>query len=337
MKNDFLHSFLYSEYTPDITTDASEILCGLATPAEADMIRILALNTIYNGNVPAEKLKKRLRYTKPWAYYDDILHQEFESVTQQKQFTQALIDLSEQNIYALNVTDMRKSCPYHDALGGLPVLYHKDGTISDMKNGVLKSIRKMAANLNLDYRDILSFKDLSEQFYHLNTGNIRQNRYNMLNQYIDVRYIKKHPHFEKLNGQRGVFAKNDIQAGTVLGYYSGDCGYMGDDMPPLLCSWPVGIYYNKLTFTIRRNMMHTYLRWTDGYITGNAMKLVNTAAPIASRRNPVAVKNKPSYGNIACYFGHFQTDDVHKYISIPFYIAIQNIKKDDELMTFYPI
>ena len=54
------------------TIDASALLCQMATPAEADMIRILALNDLYDGYIPLEKLKQRLRYSQPWDYYDTL-------------------------------------------------------------------------------------------------------------------------------------------------------------------------------------------------------------------------------------------------------------------------
>lgn len=301
------------------------------------MLRILALDAIYEGNIPKEKLQKRLRYTKPWHYYDEIFHEDFSCKILEQQYAEKLIALYEENPFALEGSNMRESCPYHDKLNAIGILYKKDGSLIDMQNGVLQGLIEVAANLKLDYREIISFTALRDQLKEMLSGNTREKRYAHFQKYLFVQKIEDHAHFPELNGQRGVFAKQDIPAGTVIGFYSGDAARIGDDMPPLLCSWPLATYDYKLSFLLARRFIQSYVEWTDGYTLGNAMKLVNSAAPMASSRRPVASKDAPSYGNTACYFGHFKTDDSHCYITIPFYITYKAVKKGGEIMTYYPL
>ena len=84
-----------------------------------------------------------------------------------------------------------------------------------------------------------------------------------------------------------------------------------------------------------RHFIQSYMEWTDGYILGNMMKLVNSASPEACSRRPVSIEKVPPYGNTACYFGHFITNEKNKYITIPFYITHKDIKKGEEIMTYY--
>ena len=258
----------------------------------------------------------------------------------EQRYIEKIIYYYDSNPYALSSKDMSKSCPFHNALNGLAVLYQRDGSVFDLSNGSLEGIISIAANLELDYRDIISWKDLKLQLDELNAGppkEVRQKRFNRLTQYTEVKYIDQHPHFPALNGQRGVFAKSDIPKGTILGYYSGDAARMGDDMPPLLCSWPLATYNYKMSFFLGRRFIQSYTQWTDGYSLGNAMKLVNTAVPNTRGRRPIKLDNVPSYANLACYFGHFQSSDTIEFISAPFYITFKDVKKGEELMTFYPL
>lgn len=317
--------------------EPAEILCSVATPAEADMLYILALENIFEGKVPEEKLKFRLRYTKPWEYFDCLVNKEFVDKGLLRDFTNEVIRLYDNNPFSLTQSNMRLSCPYHDGLNGIAVLYRKDGTKHELQNGVLKALRPVVANVQINYQEIISFEDMKQQFDDLNFGNVREKRKNLLDKYTYVSMIKDHPHFQDLNGQRGVFAKQDIPAGTVLGYYSGDAARAGDDMPPLLCSWPISTYKHKLTFYLTRRLIATYLEWTDGYSIGNSMKLVNTAIPSFTGRSPISKENMPSYGNTGCFFGHFETEDNSPFISLPFYMSLRDVKKDEELMTFYPL
>lgn len=317
--------------------DPSEALCASATPAEADMLRILALYQIFGDDVPQTYLKRRLRYSNPWEYYDSLFYEEFTDSQLCYEFARAIIELQENNIFALNTADMKKSCPYHIGLNSLPVLFRRDGHIFDLKNGRLTGIIPYAANIKLHYQELISFETLSQQLYDLNSGDMRHKRGTLLNHTTEIKYIKTHPHFPALSGQRGVFAKNNISKGTVIGYYSGDMASLGDNMPPLLCSWPLATYKHKITFMLTRRFIRTYLEWTDGYILGNSMKLVNTACPQFDGRQPLSLKNAPAYGNIACYFGHFETEDIIKYMTIPFYITMRDITEGEELMTFYPL
>lgn len=329
-----------SSLSTNASLDAADLLCKMATPAEADMIRMIALNDIYKGHIPLERIKTRLRYTQPWDYYDSLFYEIFDCPNMEALYCEKIRYYYENNLYTLSNHDMTKSCPFHNELNRLAVLYQKDGSVFDLCDGTLEGIISVAANLELDYREIISFADLKDQLDMLNSGSsqtVRTKRYDRLMQYTEVQYIEKHPYFPELNGQRGVFAKCDIPKGTILGYYSGDAARMGDDMPPLLCSWPLATYNYKLSFILGRRFIQSYTQWTDGYSLGNAMKLVNTAVPNASGRQAIKPKDAPSFANIACYFGHFETSDIIRFISVPFYISYKDIKKGEELMTFYPL
>ena len=152
----------------------------------------------------------------------------------------------------------------------------------------------------------------------------------------EVRYIKEHAYFPELNGQRGVFAKTIIPAGTVLGYVTGDAKKIGDVTPPILCSWPISSYRFKINFMLARHFVHTYTQWVDSYILGNRLKLINSCVPEFTGYKPIKSYDAPYLGNIGCYFGHFVLDNEKpKFMTLPFYIAIRDIAPNEELMTFY--
>ena len=96
-------------------------------------------------------------------------------------------------------------------------------------------------------------------------------------------------------------------------------------------------YQYKWSFHLTRHFIHGYTQWIDGYILGNMLKLVNSAIEASHLRRPVKIQDAPKYANVACYFGHFIMNEQPRFITMPFYITYRSIKKDEEIMTYYPL
>jgi hypothetical protein len=219
----------------------------------------------------------------------------------------------------------------------LPPLFLNNGSVLTLKNAECVGIIPMAANIEKNYKDFTNETELKHEFKALNKrDNPFSARFCRLDALTEVRYIREHPYFPELNNQRGVFAKTMIPAGTVLGYVTGDMRKMGDATPPILCSWPAASYKFKVNFMLARHFIHSYTQWVDSYIIGNRLKLVNSCIPEFTGYKPIKGHETPYFGNVGCYFGHFELENEKpKFVTLPFYITTRDIAPHEELMTYY--
>jgi hypothetical protein len=317
--------------------DLAETLAICVNPAEADMLLMIALWKTYQHGIPEKYLVNRFDYTQPWAFFSKI----FDITNQDKglsnDLTYHIISLYEDNPFTLGNDDCVNTSPYHRTLDSFPPLFLKNGTMLTLKNAEFVGIIPMAANIEKNYKEFTNHIELKHEFNALNKReNPLFSRACRLDALTEVRYIKEHPYFPELNHQRGVYAKTIIPAGTILGYVTGDAHKIGDATPPTLCSWPISSYRFKVNFMLARHFVHSYTQWVDSYIIGNRLKLINSCIPEFKGYKPIKSHESPYYGNVGCYFGHFElVNEKPKFITIPFYIATRDIGIGEELMTYY--
>jgi hypothetical protein len=293
------------------------------SPAEADMLRFLIFYTLSPYNVMENSSLPRLRNLSPWDFYNAIYDSDYAQpidITQNiaAQFTQ----LKFENELSLNETEKNLS-PYHPLLNNLPPLLLPDKMI-DFTSLECFKITEAQPYLDLKYDYFKSKTHLCQQIHDLNITTDRNAR---LNRLVYVKRIKEHPYFDGLNGQRGVFAKTDITAGTIIDYYSGEYAQYPQAMPPILCTWRVQKSENWLKYAWQHRNISRFNGWTDAFILGNMMKLVNSCY---SHQKIIS-----DIGNIACYFFHFKSRGL--YLSLPVYVATKDIPKNTELLTFYHV
>lgn len=317
--------------------DLAETLSICVNPAEADMLLTIALFKTYREAIDPKFLANRFDYTQPWHLFDKVFSMIMQNKSLSDHLSCCITALYEESPFSLGHDDAPDAAPYHACLDKMPPLFFSDGTMLTLKNAEFSGIITKAANLELNYKDVISHQELSQEFKALNKrDNPYEARFNRLDALSEVKYIKKHPLFPELNAQRGVFAKTAISKGTVLGYVTGDARKIGDVSPPMLCSWPFASYRFKFSFAMARHFVHTYTQWVDSYILGNRLKLVNSCVPNFKDYRAIKPHNAPDEGNMGCYFGHFTLDNEKlKYVTLPFYMAVRDISEGEELMTFY--
>ncbi|MFT6071555.1 MAG: hypothetical protein ACJAQ0_000084 [Dasania sp.] len=330
------HKFLNTLIEASIP-DLVETLSMCVNPAEADMLLTIALLKTYQKSMPEKFLINRFDYQESWKFFDKIFNIIANDSALSNHLSCEIIALYEQNPFSLSSDDSHNTAPYHPYLDQLPPLFFNNGTMINLKNAQFSGLIPTAANLDMNYQDVISKNDLMYEFKALNErDNPGEARAVRLDALTDVRYIKEHSYFPNLNGQRGVFAKQLIPSGTVLGYVTGDVRKMGDATPPMLCSWPMASYRFKMSFSLARHFVHSYTQWVDSYILGNRLKLVNSCIPDFNSYKPIKKSEAPFQGNVGCYFGHFTlSNEKPKYITVPFYMTLRDIAPDEELMTYY--
>jgi hypothetical protein len=333
---EYQHKFLNTLIEASIP-DLVETLSMCVNPAEADMLLTIALLRVYHNAIPDKYLVNRFDYQEPWHFFNKIINIITQDENLSNHLSCEIIGLYEDNPFTLSCNDATNTSPYHAYLDQLPPLFLNNGTMLTLKNAQFTGLIPTAANVDINYKDIISNQDLDYEFKSLNErDNVLQARAIRLEALTEVKYIKEHPQFSQLNGQRGVFARTFIPAGTVIGYVTGDVKKMGDATPPVLCSWPFASYRLKMSFKLARHFVHSYTQWVDSYILGNRLKLVNSCIPDFNNYKPIKFSDAPAFGNIGCFFGHFiLNDEKPKYITVPFYMAIRDIPPQEELMTFY--
>jgi hypothetical protein len=317
--------------------DLAETLSICVNPAEADMLLTIALWKIFGQEIPEYYLSDRFDYHQPWGFFNKIFDITNKDKGLSNDLTYHIISLYEDNPFTLGHDDCDTTSPYHQALDSLPPLFLKNGTMLTLKNAEFVGIIPVAANIERNYKEFTNQIELRHEFNALNKReNPLFSRGCRLNALTEVRYIKEHPYFPQLNNQRGVYATTIIPAGTILGYVTGDAHKMGDATPPTLCSWPMSTYKFKVNFTLARHFVHSYTQWVDSYIIGNRLKLINSCIPEFKGYKPIQSTDAPYYGNIGCYFGHFELENEKpKFITLPFYMAMRDIATGEELMTYY--
>jgi len=290
-----------------------------ASVCEADMLRFLTMHQLRaKYNINPTRLNSSMS---SWAYYHSIYESD------QKLSSDVVYDIADMFMHLkfennLSLTqDEKELSPYHPLLNALSPLIIQNQEI-DLK--ALKFCKMSDAQPFLKLNAYLPPRTIKQQIDVLNQTHNRNDR---LNQYVYVKRIINHKNFSNLNGQRGVFAKRDIAAGTVIDYYSGEFRQYPDKMPPMLCTWRVQKSRNWFHYAYRHQKISRFNGWTDAFILGNMMKLVNSCF----------YKNQIHYalGNIGCYYVHLKSK-AH-YLSLPVYIAIKDIPADTELLTFYPV
>ena len=178
--------------------------------------------------------------------------------------------------------------------------------------------------LDLNYRYFVTESNLKTQIHELNNTTDRNAR---LQKMVYAKRIQSHAFFETLNGQRGVFAKSDIPAGTIIDYYSGEYMQYPAPMPPTLCTWRTHKTYSRLNHLWNHRKTSRFSGWTDAFVLGNMMKLVNSCYAHNTLLSYIC--------NIGCYFFHFKSQEYH--LSLPVYVTTKDIAKDSELLAFYHI
>ena len=153
--------------------DPSEILCQMGSPAEADMMRILALHDLNRNQKNSFDCDYRMRfsYTKGWCFYNGLFEENWTCPTVKNLLSQRLITLYEQNPFAISYS---MQAPYHNATNYLPILFKKNGDKINLDGGELYDLIKVAANIALPITDILPLSSLKQQFFYLNHGDISQ-------------------------------------------------------------------------------------------------------------------------------------------------------------------
>ena len=310
-----------------LSDNAFDYLSLAGSPAEADMLRFLTLYCLNNESLTFNHVNHahlpRLKHKTPWDFYHAIYEYDSgQSLNISHKISETFTQLKFENELSLNPSEKDLS-PYHPRLNNLPPIIMPNNII-DFKTLICLKITEAQPYLNLDYRTFTNDNYLKTQIHALNTITDRNARlYNM----VYVKRIKDHAFFNHLNGQRGVFAKTDIPAGTIIDYYSGEYAEYPAPMPPTLCTWRVLVSHSYLSHAWKSRKISRFNGWTDAFILGNMMKLVNSCYS--------HYYSNPDIGNIGCYFFHFQAKN--HYLSLPVYVAIKDIPKDSELFTFYHV
>ncbi len=317
--------------------DFLEFTCGFSSPARADLCFVLALHSLRKAD--PKKFQSlsvpRLRRFPHWGFFsalqDYALSEDFGSL---REITERM------KVYARNNPFFDphhpKTAPYHPDCDHLPILTGNIKMQPVAEGGRAVTLWNGGANLNIRPSELKNPREIQAELTALlcEPGANGKN----LQSLTEVRFHQSHAMFPALAGGRGLFARQKIPAGTVIGVVSGDCAYIGDRSPPVLCSWPYAIYQNALTFRIARSRPYHYLHRIDSYVVGNRLKFVNTAIPkITGASAFPSLKNLPDHGNTGCFFAHFQTAVFPYYFSLPFYMSLRNIDAGEELFTFYPL
>jgi hypothetical protein len=310
---------------PHLQESAHDYVSLAQSPAECDMIRYLAFNilknktndTLFNHHIRLNQINAS------WDFYHQIYETEYALPKETiEQIANLFSTLKFENEFSLTY-DEKHLAPYHPLLNDFPplVLNHKN---FDMKQFECYKITNAQPFLKLNYQYLTNDKDLK---YQINCLNHTHEKWKRLQKIAYVKRITQHDYFDSLNGHRGVFAKNHIQAGTLIDYYSGEYRQYPDAMPPMLCTWRVHQTQSWIKNFYHHRKINRFNGWTDAFILGNMMKLVNSCY----------YKHHIYYehGNIGCYYVHLKSHN--HYISLPIYVAIKDIHKDTELMTFYPV
>jgi hypothetical protein len=308
----------------DLKNNAYDYISLAQSPAEVDMLRFLTIYSLSsNGAILNHKNLPRLKNYTPWDFYNVLYDADYtQSSDIVHKISEKFTHLKFENELSLNPSEKNLS-PYHPMLNNLPPLILHD-TIIDFQALRCFKITQAQPYLNLDFRYCVTEDDLKHKIHELNTITDRNAR---LNTMVYVQRIKDHDFFNDLNGQRGVFAKTDIPAGTIIDYYSGEYTAYPAPMPPLLCTWRVQKSLSYLDYLWKYRKISRFSGWTDAFILGNMMKLVNSCY---SQHTVIS-----DIGNIGCYFFHFKSKGF--YVSLPVYVAIKDITKDSELLTFYHV
>lgn len=293
------------------------------SPAEADMLRYLAIHCLNPDLTACYNNIPRLKNFTPWDFYSVIYDSDYTELPDIIfKISETFTALKFENELSLNQSE-KKLSPYHPMLNNLPPLIGLDKKI-DFKTLHCTTITQAQPYLNQEYRDFTTETQLKNQIHALNCITDRNAR---LNKLVYVKRIKDHALFKGLNGHRGVFAKTNIEAGTVIDYYSGEYTTYPAPMPPILCTWRVQKSESYLDFYWKSRKITRFSGWTDAFILGNMMKLVNSCY---SNGQMVA-----DIGNIGCYFFHFQSKGL--YLSLPVYVALKDIPQNTELLAFYHV
>ena len=334
---------MYAENRSRPESIFAERLCAYSDPAEADMIKTLALFQIFGASPPPAYYEPRLRRCGGWAFYDKLIYEFAPSDPDfLTRFIDTVAELEAENPFSLRKNAQfaakdKKIAPYHPACDYLPVLLGENGVSLDTADARLVAVWNNAANIALSYKAVTSLKKLTADFDALFSAPDGRGLGDRLAETTVIKTPADRALFPELNGQRSLFARCDLPAGTVLGLVSGDAGKIGDKLPPVLCSWPYARYRNRLSFWLRRNFPYSYIRWIDSYVIGNRLKLVNSCCPNFNGIKPLTLKIAPSFGNVGCFFGHFSSPRAPRYFTLPFYMAIKDIKAGEELFTFYAL
>jgi hypothetical protein len=307
----------------DLKNNAYDYLSLAQSPAEADMLRYLTLYSFNPELMVCHNTIPRLKNFTPWDFYSVIYDSDYtESLENVLKISEKFTALKFENELSLNQSEKNLS-PYHPMLNNLPPLIIPDKKI-DFKTLQCTKVTQAQPYLKLDFRSFATEIHLKNQIHTLNAITDRNASLSTL---VYVKRIKDHACFDDLNGQRGVFAKTNIAAGTIIDYYSGEYEQYPAPMPPILCTWRVQKSHSYLDFCWKSRKISRFNGWTDAFILGNMMKLVNSCY---SNGNLI-----PDIGNIGCYFFHFQSKGL--YLSLPVYVAIKDIPKNTELLAFYHV
>jgi hypothetical protein len=302
---------------------AFDYLCLAQSPAEADMVRFLTCYSL-NLNTGLKPLySPRLKNNAPWDFYTAIYDFDAnQSPDIQNAIAEKFTTLKFENELSLNQSE-KNLCPYHPMLNNLPPLILPNKVINFATLNCFK-ITQAQPFLDLDYRYFTTENNLKTQIHELNNTADRNAR---LHKIAYPKRIKNHAYFDNLNGQRGVFAKTDIPAGTIIDYYSGEYQEYPAPMPPILCTWRVNQSEHWFSHFWNHRKISRFSGWTDAFVLGNMMKLVNSCYTHNTLLSDI--------GNIGCYFFHFKSKQY--YLSLPVYVATKDIAKDSELLAFYHV
>ncbi|MFT6212621.1 MAG: hypothetical protein ACJARD_000748 [Alphaproteobacteria bacterium] len=293
------------------------------SPAEADMLRFLAIYQLNQHNELDDRYLLRLNNTTSWGFYNAVYDLDYQSpIAIINKIAHRFTHLKFENELSLTYQE-KDLCPYHPLLNNFPPLIKQDKRVS-LKHLECFKITDAQPYLNQNYRYVATQSQLKQQIDALNHT---ENRNNRLDEMVQVKRITKHQTFLNLNGQRGVFAKKNIKAGTIIDYYSGEHRQYPDPMPPMLCTWRIQESYNWLDYYYKHRQVKRFNGWTDAFILGNMMKLVNSCYDQQTMHHDL--------GNIGCYYFHFKSKGY--YLSLPVYMAIKDIPQETELLTFYHV
>lgn len=304
-----------------LQTSNYDYLSLAQSPAEADMLRYLALSEL--GLLNSTYKLRLCEMKEVWDFYTSIHDLDYKLSSKDITFiTKKFTELKFANELSLTISE-KNLAPYHPLLNNLPPLICKDHHI-DFTQAKCLGVSQAQPYLNLKYEYVVSKKAMIQQIDYLNQIKDKNQH---LNEFVTVKRIQEHPHFPKLNGQRGVFAKHDIPAGTLIDYYSGEYRTSPDLMPPMLCSWSVQKSNSWIGYKYKTRKIKSYGGWTDAFILGNMMKLVNSCYSSNTLISEI--------GNIGCYYAHLKTKDY--YLSLPFYMTIKDISQGSELLAHYHV
>ncbi len=311
----------------DLKNNAYDYLSLAQSPAEADMLRYLTLHGLNSDLTLSHNTIPRLKNFTPWDFYSVIYDSDYAASPDiVLKISEKFTALKFGNELSLNQSEKNLS-PYHPMLNNLPPLTvsnkNPDKKI-DFKTLQCTKITQAQPYLNQKYFSFTNDIHLKNQIHDLNSVTDRNAHLNTL---VCVKRITDHACFDGLNGQRGVFAKTDIAAGTIIDYYSGEYATYPAPMPPILCTWRVQKSESYLDFCWKSRKISRFNGWTDAFILGNMMKLVNSCYYHG--------KMVADIGNIGCYFFHFKSKGL--YLSLPVYVALKDIPKNTELLAFYHV